>query len=186
MCLNGTNNQPVRSTGGAENANLPAWAANNPIVCLADVKTGAGGTITQIYDTRVFTTSEKTYATINSTNAPGMIVVGSATANVFVTASAADTAQVRGVVVATSGTASSNTINAVIVTSGTQWVKCTTTCAVNANMTTSTTAGYGESGTATTVYPYIGNTRRATDGTTCNAATNCQMSNLVEIRISDT
>jgi hypothetical protein len=183
ICLNGTNNAPAKTTANAsQTANLPAFSAGSPVLCIADVQTGAGSTITNIYDTRVFTTSTKRFATINSATTPGMVVRynSAGTGGTVEPVAVAGSTVVAGVVAATTGTASANTINGIIVTSGFTFVKALATATFANTAGTSATAGYIAN--TTTANAMLGTVMRTPD-TTCTAATNCQFSAPVEVNL---
>ncbi|HEX7259983.1 MAG TPA: hypothetical protein VF272_03560, partial [Candidatus Saccharimonadia bacterium] len=143
VCLTGTDGQPAISTSGTENANLPAFSAAAPILCLADVRTSATA-INAIYDTRTFTTTTKEI--VNNTSATpgvGMLVIQSGTAGQVNTSSTtAGSAKLRGVIVAaTSGAQTANTMNAIIATAGPNYAKATA-ATVGAYVQNGATAGY--------------------------------------------
>jgi hypothetical protein len=110
LCLTGANSQPALSTTGAETANLATVSfpsVTAPILCLADIKfTGANNTITQIYDTRTYTTTEKTTVSLNSAIGIGTIVTFVATKGVVQSTNMPRTPSIGGVIVATTGAAS--------------------------------------------------------------------------------
>jgi hypothetical protein len=181
VCLTGTNNQPAFSASGAEAADMPTFSVNNPILCLADIKAGAA-VLSNIYDLRTFTTTTKSFATLNATTGIlGGLVAQSATAGV-VSLTGAATAGVRGVIVSTAGSgATNNVINMIIAIRGTQYVKATGTSAVNSFVQGVATAGYtGTAAISATGYANLGVAQRTID-TTCAAAANCQFSQLVDI-----
>ncbi len=178
LCLTtaGTS-QPALSTSSTEVANLatvsfPSVAA--PILCLADIKTSSTK-ITVVYDTRTFTTSTKEYVAMNSAAGIGTLVQFVATKGTVATVAAANSNNLAGVVVATTGVASTTTINAIIVTNGPASVKAVTgTNLVAAYLFSSTTAGYATTvatkpaETTATIYNLIGTARTAwTGSTTC-------------------
>ena len=183
LCLTGASGQPALSTTGAETANLatvslPSMAA--PILCLADIRfAGANNTITQVYDTRTYTTSEKIGVSLNSAIGIGTLAVFTNAKGVVVSTVTANTNNIAGVVVAGTGAASTNTVNAIIATSGPAAVKAITGAnTVNAYIFTSATAGYAGTvttkpteGTAT-IYNILGNARTAWTGATACAANN--------------
>lgn len=185
LCLTGTNGQPVLSTTGSQTANLatvsfPSVAA--PILCLADIKfAAANSTITTVYDTRVFTTTEKIPVSLNSAVGLGSIVVYSATKGVVASTTTANTNNIAGVIVATTGVASTSTINAFMATSGPVAVKATAGT-VNQYIFTGATAGYVATvatkpteGTAT-IYNVLGIARNTWSGGGACSANNdtCQ------------
>lgn len=175
LCLTGANGQPALSTTGNEVANLATVSfpsVTAPILCLADIKfAAANNTITTVYDTRVYTTTEKIPVALNSAAGLSSIVVSKATKGVVQTVAAANSNAIAGVVVATTGAASTNTINAFIATSGPAAIKAITgTNVVNAYIFTSATAGYATTvatkpaEATTTIYNLIGNARTAWSG----------------------
>lgn len=190
ICLNpaSSNGQPTTTTGNAtETNNLPTFNVNNPIECLADIKTGSGSTITNIYDTRTYTNSLKQFVTANSAVGPGMIVIQgtSGTTGVVVTTTTGGSAQIRGVVAASSGTASATTVNAILTKYGMANVKATGTSSVGGYVETTTTAGYSKTITATTsssAWVFAGEGQRTID-TTCTASSNCQYSQIVDLAL---
>jgi hypothetical protein len=180
LCLTGTDGQPVLSTAGAETANLATASMPSvtaPILCLADIRyAAANNTITQIYDTRTYTTTEKIPVTVNSATVLGSIVVTIATKGVVQTVAAANSNKIAGVLVATTGAAATTTINGILATSGPASVKAITgTNTVNEYIATSGTAGYaitvvqkpGEG--VGTIYNILGTTRTAWTGATACA-----------------
>jgi hypothetical protein len=62
ICLSGTNNAPASTNGTTELNSLPSFSTTAPILCLASIAVN-GTTITQVYDTRTFTTSTKEFVT---------------------------------------------------------------------------------------------------------------------------
>ena len=179
VCLNGTNGQPAFSTSGTETAtNQPTFSVNNPVVCLADIKT-TNTAIANIYDVRTFTNSPKTFVTTNTAVGLGYVVIGSATANLVAPVAVASSVNIKGVIVAYSGTISSTAINAIIVTGGPVYVKGTTGTANN-YVTTSATSGYAVTTNValTTAYAMMGLAARPPD-TLCNGTTNCQFSQFI-------
>lgn len=190
VCLTGTNSAPALGTGNATetSAAVPTFSANNPILCLATVRaSGTAGNVGFIWDTRTFTTTDKQYTTANSVTSPGYVVRSDGTnANRVITTTTGSAGPLRGVIVATTGTTSTTTINAIIATNGSQYAKVPSggTAAVGAVAQTNTTAGYiRTSATFTTSYSSLGIVLRSID-TTCTASTNCQYSALVDLSIS--
>ena len=171
---------------GAETANLATVSfpsITSPILCLADIKfTGANNTITQVYDTRTFTTTDKTPATVNVQGAVapalGYLVQYTATKGTYVSApAAANSNNLAGVIVATNGTSSSNTVNAIIAFNGPAAVKGVTgTNAVGAYIFSSATAGYATTvatkpaEATNTIYNLIGAAMNAWAGATACSA----------------
>lgn len=190
VCLTGTDGQPALGAANATetNAGTPAFSVGSPVLCLATVRmTGAVGTVGNIWDVRTFTTSTKQFTTINSVNTVGMMVVGNGTnANRTTTTGTASAGDVKGVVVATTRTASTTAINAIVTTDGHQYVKMVVGSAptVGSVVQTTTTTGYARTSTTfTRNYANLGTLQKGID-TVCNAATNCQYSGLVDLGIS--
>lgn len=186
VCLSATGVPALQGTASTveTTASQPAFSANNPVLCLATLRmTAAAGTVGNIYDIRTFTVTQKMYATINAVNALGWVVVNSATANQVATTTTAAAGSIRGVIVATTGTASTTTPNLIIATGGPQFVKATAVSNANATVGTSTTAGYTTTGgAATNTYSVLGLSTRTVDAA-CNAITNCQFSQFTDIHI---
>jgi hypothetical protein len=181
LCLIGTNGQPALSPSGTEVANLATSSfpsLGGATLCLADIKfTGANNTITQIYDTRTYTTSQKEAATIGTTApALGHLVQYSTTKGVMVPMATLNGNKLSGVVVATTGAVSTTAVNAIIVTSGPAAVKSITgTNIVGDYLFGSATAGYASTvatkptdGTGT-IYNVLGVARTAWSGATACA-----------------
>ncbi len=180
LCLTAANGQPALSTAGAETANLTTssmQSVTSPILCLADIKfAAANNTITDIYDTRTWTTTDKTFTALNTAMGIGGLVTYAATKGTVVASPAgAGGNNIAGVVVATTGAASSTTVNAIIATGGPASVKSITgTNAISAYVETSGTIGYANTvatlAAATTPYNILGNARTAwTGATACTA-----------------
>jgi collagen type VII alpha len=171
-----------------ETGNLPQWNSNNPVVCVADIK-GTGANI-NIYDTRVFTNTQKTF--VNTAVAMGIGWIArdnSATSAATVTSSTAATqASIKGVIVASAATACTSACgpNAILAYSGPVYVKSLTGALTLGNYVgTSATAGYGVVATnSTTLNTYealgIGETAFVS---TCSSAVNCNLSMLVDVDI---
>lgn len=183
VCLDGANDQPKIDTPTSNtetSAAVPAWSANNPVLCLATVKGASNpnaGNVASIYDIRTFTTSTKTFATTNTATGLGWLEGPSGTANLVAPASAT-TSKITGVSVAYSGALSSTSINLIIATAGPQWVKAASGSTVGDYATGTTTTGYVIANTTTvssTGYASVGVAQRTID-TTCTASTNCQFS----------
>jgi hypothetical protein len=174
-----------------------------PIVNLADIKTSNAATpvITNIYDTRVFTTDTKTFSTFdgNSTNSStfnqtGTItgsglswsVVQSSSPGLVNSATYVTAANFRGVVVASTGNNATTSINVILVTGGSSFIKSTGTSAVNNTVIPTTTAGYVGTGTNASTYGKLG-VSQLTIATSCSTAsgalTSCQGSQLVDLDI---
>lgn len=167
-----------------EGAGLPAWSSTAPTVVLADVYVGGGGTIQNIYDTRVFTTSTKVYATINAVNTPlGSVVKQGAAGQVIVTTGDGE-GNLRGVVVAASGGSSTTTPNAIIVTDGPVFIKTVQAPAPGTVLTSSATVrGYAYGGPLSVVpYSSLGISQLQVSGV-CDGSANCQFSQLIDLNI---
>ena len=167
-----------------EGAGLPAWSATAPTVVLADVYVGGGGAIQNIYDTRVFTTSTKVYATIDANNAPLGAVVRQGAAGQVALTTADGEGNVRGVIVASSGSSSASAPNAIIVTSGPVFVKTVQSPAAGTVLTSSAaTRGYAYAGPLSVVpYSSLGVSQLQVSGV-CSASANCQFSQLIDLNI---
>lgn len=186
ICLNGTNGAPQATTANtSETAQVPAWNAAAPILCLATVKLSTTPAITNIYDTRVFVTSVKEYAACSTAVAAGMVVViNTAGDNVVQTTSTAGAALVRGVVAVGNATGTTTSVNCILTVGGPAFVKMTGTVTIGNSIQTSTTAGYGGGqGTSTKFGTYhdlgliVGNG----NSSACNASSNCQFSAFTEV-----
>jgi len=172
LCVWSTTGQPALTPSGTETANLSTYsfvpgAAGTPLLCLADIKfAAANNTISEIYDTRTYTTTDKTFVALNSVIGIGTIVIYSATKGVVATTTTANSPGLAGVIVATTGSASTTTINAVMATGGPAAVK-STAGALNSYIFASTTAGYATPNTVKptegtgTIYNVLGNVRTA-------------------------
>lgn len=193
VCLNSTGVPALVGAGGASETVSgqvpePTFSANNPLLCLATLRMSVtNGNITagSIYDVRTFTNTEKEFVTINAVSHPGMAVRTSASGNIVTTTTAAADVYLRGIVVATSGTASTTAVNGIIAVGGLQFVKATATVVTVPQMAIpTTTAGYITSTATvpTTAFNVLGTTVRSNDTAgTCTAATNCQFSVLVDL-----
>ena len=185
ICLNGTSGVPTATVGNAvETANVPTYSATAPILCIADVRTGAGSTITNIYDTRTFTTTTKQFitSTAAASYSAGMIVKLTAANGVGTTTTANDTPIIGVVAVGNSaGTAGAQLI---IATAGPGFVKTVGTPIPTAGSTaqSSTTAGYAQAVATAAGYREAGLVMTVIS-TTCSAATDCQYSSLLNINV---
>jgi hypothetical protein len=100
-----------------QNGSTYIFNPQSPRVTLAVVVTSAARLITNIYDTRVYTTDTKSYAAIgNGRFGLGMAVTPFATRNVFSISSTGN--KISGVVADGNGNSSVGSINAIIITSG--------------------------------------------------------------------
>jgi hypothetical protein len=143
---------------------------------LADIRfNAANNTITQIYDTRTYTTTQKEFATAITT-APvlGQLVKNGTATPGSVTASTAGADQkLEGVVVATSGATSTTALNVIVAISGPAAVKAITGTDVIGDYLQSTgTAGYANTVAAPTsaFYSVLGVARTAWTGAAACAA----------------
>ena len=163
LCIFVAGNQPTLGTASATetSAQLPTFSPGSPALCLATILTAtAASKVAAIYDTRVFTTDVKVFGAIGATGL-GTVVKVNTTAGTFVQAGAA--AAAFGVVGMWSGTASTTTPNAVIITGGPMWVRSNTTAGTIGNYlntaalgvvsnTTASATAYVNVGIAATVY----------------------------------
>jgi hypothetical protein len=187
LCFNTTGGLPTTLAAGtsteANTNNLPAFSANNPVVCLADIQMGAGtgtsATIAAVFDVRAFTTSIKEFATASTALGLGWIACPNVK-QVTTCGTTQGTAIMEGVVVATNGATSATNPNVILAVSGPTMAKPTLTLNVGGDLVqnsgtinrvtaTGTTAG-------TAVYGNLGVARSASPGTACTAtasAANC-------------
>jgi hypothetical protein len=162
LCLT-NNGQPALTAAGPETTFTGViFSANNPILCIADIGfAAASNTITEVYDTRVYSTTTKTFANVTgSSPCNGMLVRSNGTAGQFVIDTLA-TNRVYGVVVATSGGSTANTVNAIVATAGPVNIKTAsapTNNQVDAYVIPSVTGGYANISTTpnATVYGNAG------------------------------
>lgn len=175
LCLTGTNNQPAWTTASTTStANMPTFSITSPILCIADVKSSAStaANIGQIYDTRTFTSAIKEAVILSTASELGS-VVDSASSGAL-TPAVAGSAKLYGAIVATDGSTSSTTPNAIVITTGPAWVKATAGTAGQFTKT-STTNGYVDtiiSVPNNSFYYSTGNTRTSF-ANTCTASSNC-------------
>jgi hypothetical protein len=193
LCLNtGGSNQPVLTTAAAEATNQPGFSLSAPILCIADIKLGGTNTVAGgvVYDTRVFTSSQKMFATVGTT-APtlGMLVQSTNTRGVTIPIATLNGGSLLGVVAASSGATSTNTVNAIISIDGPVAVKAITgNNLVNDFVQGSATAGYAITNTTantTNVYGILGQARTPWSGaSTCTvSADTCQGSVITTINL---
>lgn len=195
LCLTGANSQPALSVAGAETANLATVSLPSvvaPILCLADIRyNAANNTITQVYDTRTFTTTDKTPITV-TTNTPvlGALLQFTNAKGTAIPMATLNGNNLAGVVVATTGATSATTVNAIMATGGPAAVKAITgTNAVNAYIFGSGTFGRARTvatkpaETTATIYNVLGNARTAWTGASAcaNNTDSCQGSIMTEI-----
>jgi hypothetical protein len=171
----------------------PTFSTTAPQLCLATIKEiAAGSGIGAIYDTRVFTTSDKRLATVASLSNVGMAVMGNGSVGQL-GPTTATTSPLIGVLAAFSGTVQTIAINAIIVTSGPVYVKATAGTA-NQYMQPTATPGYISTAAlvaaARTDIPYnilgISQTTYNAPGTQCSVTANadtCRGSVLTNINI---
>lgn len=190
VCLNAASGSgtpsatATMSTNGTEIANLPAFSANNPILCLADIST-SNTAVTGIYDVRTFTTTVHDFVNISSSTTVGLgsVVIPSGTN--AITAGTATVANILGVVVAWGG-ATTGTPNAIIATDGPTWAKATAGTAGAVVIPSTGTAGRVFTGTSVTgPYGDLGIQRSATWSATCTAGTasTCQLSDFFDMHL---
>lgn len=168
----------------------PTFSASAPEECIAEVL-GTSGTLANIYDLRTFTTTTKTFeaCTNASTQTPHMgYIVGvdtSGVGRVTPIAASGTSTRILGVIVASDGTSSGSTINCIIATAGPAKVETASSVTVgDIIIPDAVVPGYGADGglTAASVYENLGYAQR-TISAACNAVTNCQYSEDVNIDI---
>jgi hypothetical protein len=163
------------AAASSETGNLPAFNAAAPVVVLADISTDAAGKLASVYDTRVFTTSTKVFATVASAIPLGTIVKQTATAGLVQAAVMGDSG-LRGVVMASGGS------QVIIATAGPVFVKAAGTTTAGAVLSPSLISGYAGAGTSSALYGNIGIGQLNTSNS-CDAASTCQYSQLLELNI---
>jgi hypothetical protein len=182
ICLD-SSGQPYLTTAGTSlTAGLPTFSISAPVVCLADVigSTSTSNNIASLYDTRTFTTTQKTAVVASTAVEDGMIV--DVTTNGAVQPAASGSQKLNGVVIASNGTTSSTTPNAIIGLAGPANVKCVSTCTAGDFIKTSTTSGYGTTTASipnNSFYFSVGNARNAFSNT-CSSSSNCNGSVYVD------
>ena len=155
----------------------PTWSVNNPILCLATIKTGTtASTVAAIYDTRVYTTDTKSFATLATASAIGTVVKSNGSTGQYGPITATTDLAV-GVLGAYSGTVSTTTPNAIIVTQGPIAIKATAGSIGAVIQSNAAATGYTLTGSAITgsIYGNIGIAQTTYSGsaTNCTAATAC-------------
>ncbi len=178
ICLTGANGQPAFTTTTGQvsaTSGMPTYSSSAPVLCLADVQGElvTAGKIDDIFDVRTFTSSLKEAVNVSTAVELGMIVDAGGTNGAMVPA-VASSQKLYGLVVATDGSTSSGTPNAIVTTVGSGWVKATAGTA-GQFVKTSLTNGYGNTTAAipnNSFYYSVGNTRTAYS-TTCTSASNC-------------
>ena len=186
ICLTGTNGSPqATASNTSETAGLPTFSAAAPVLCLATVKLNTTPAITNIYDTRSFTTSLKEYVGNSVAVAPGWVVIVDTTGdNLVKTTTSAGTLGVRGAVAVGNPSAVTTNVGAIIVTSGPAFVKFTAAPTIGFAAQTGTTAGYISSTNTShfeVFYGDLGQIVANGNSAACNASTNCQWSALVDV-----
>lgn len=186
VCLD-SSGQPYLTTASTTfTANMPVTdlsvLVSAPVLCLADVtgSTSTANNIAGLYDTRTFTTTQKTAVVASTAVENGMMV--DVTTNGAVQPSTSSSQKLNGVVIATDGSTSSTTPNVIIGLAGPSSVKCTGTCSAGDFIKTSTTNGYGTTTTSipnNSFYFSVGNARNAFSNT-CTSASNCNGSVYVD------
>ena len=183
VCLTGTNNAPSLTTSATEATGQPAFSINNPIICLADIAfAAANNTISQIFDTRAFTNSQKEF--VSSAAALGLGWPACPSGQQATTCAVAVNDSVMGIVAATTGVVGAGGVpNVILVTGGPTLAKPNLTAVVagdvvgsaaTANRLTATILPNGVLGTVFDAN--LGIARNASPATACTAtasAVNC-------------
>lgn len=182
ICLNSSGQPALTTPGTSLTAGLPSFNLSAPTLCLADVvgSTSTANNIASLYDTRTFTTTQKTAVVASTAVENGMIV--DVTTNGAIQPAVSGSQKLNGVVIASDGSTSSTTPNAIIGLAGPANVKCVTTCNAGDFIKTSTTNGYGTTTTAipnNSFYFSVGNARNAFSNT-CSSSSNCNGSVYVD------
>jgi hypothetical protein len=192
ICLSGANGQPALSARGTETANLATVSmpsVTSPIVCLADIKySGTAATITNIYDTRTYLNTQKVYATVGA-NTPALGKLSniySIRGQDFIPNAALNQGPIHGVIVATTGSTSTTTVNAIVAIAGPGSVKATNGTLGVAIGSSSTVGGYAENNSSTGRDSSIGIAHNIPAGAgTCTANTDiCEASIRLTININ--
>jgi hypothetical protein len=129
ICLNSSGVPGLVGTAATSMAATPfnnlssssTTTLGQPLLCLATVETGSASTLAAIYDTRTFTNTQKTYI-----STPTGVILGGLV-EVYTTGALAYSISagypIAGIAVAYTGSSSSSgATNAIIATSGPQWV----------------------------------------------------------------
>ena len=191
VCLNSSGQAVLLGTGTTEsNAPDPVFAPNAPVLCLAEIfnSGSASLTIAQIYDTRTYTTSEKTFVNTSAAFANGQLASVTTTDTTKVTQPAtASIGNLRGVIVASNSAAwASGGPNAIMAVSGEIYVKATAGAVNSVNyVIASTTAGYTTPSTtaSTNAYGNLGIVESAFGSCGTPSAATCQGSVLSRISL---
>ena len=191
VCLNASGQAALFATGTTEaNAILPTFSVNSPILCLAEINNSNSTTLTiaQIYDTRTYTTSEKTFVNTSVAFANGQLASATITDTTKVTQPAtASLGNLRGVVVASNGAAwASGGPNAIMAVNGEVYVKATAGLTSSVNyVIAGTTAGYTSPSTtaSTNAYGNLGLVESAFGSCGTPSAATCQGSVMTRISL---
>ncbi len=183
VCLTGgTDSQPAfTNTAGTANpyANQPTFSISSPILCLASVKVATSGSaiIDDIYDVRTFSSTIKEAVNLTTLSDLGMLV--DAASGGLVPSATCTTGtcsgKLYGVVIASNGSTSTTTPNAIVATVGPAFVKATAGTA-GAFIKSGPTSGYAETNATipnNAFYYSPGNTRTSWS-TGCTSASTCQ------------
>ena len=177
ICLDGTNDAPNNHNAAAENNAVPGtFSTTAPVLCIAQVAVN-GTTITQVYDTRTFTTTTKEFVTATSTVLRlGMLVaVNGSGVTPLGTGTVGTVGSIRGVVVGTTGSLGSTTPNSIIATAGPAFAKVTDAGATAGQFLENSagTSGYGTTSAtgSAAIYGNVGFARNTTVATATCAAT---------------
>jgi hypothetical protein len=186
ICFDSSGEPAFVSTTGNTNEydGLPSFSATAPVLCLADVKadSSTNGKIGQIYDTRTFTSTLKEAVTLSTRASLGWLV-DSGSGGALVPASAGS-AKLYGVVVATDGSTSTTTPNAIVSTNGAAWVKADAT--TNAGQFVITDGGgysVGHTGIPNNSFYYSAGNARTSYATGCTSAATCTGSVYVNFNV---
>jgi hypothetical protein len=179
ICLDGTSDAPNNHNAAAENNAVPGtFSTTAPVLCLAQVAVN-GTKITQVYDTRTFTTTTKEFVTATSTVLRlGMLVsVNGSGVTPLGTGTVGTVGSIRGVVVGTTGSLGSTTPNSVIATAGPAFAKVTDAGATAGQFLENSagTGGYGTTSAtgSAAIYGNAGFARNTTVATaTCSTTPN--------------
>jgi acrosin len=173
ICFNGSNNALTANTATTETNSMPTFSTSAPVLCLADV-VNTGGSISAIYDTRVFATSEKEEVTTAAAMGLGWIACpsGNQVNTCGTTTQAADT--VEGIIAISNNSTSTTTPNAIMVVSGPAETKVNltgiTAGQILVNSTTANRVTSVATGSLSATYDAnLGITRSASPATACTS-----------------
>ncbi|HSX48418.1 MAG TPA: hypothetical protein VLF41_02870, partial [Candidatus Nanoarchaeia archaeon] len=181
VCLTGTNGAPaITADSTSQTANQPTFSATAPVVCLARVESNGGllnltPSINALIDVRPFSTAVMTAVNIVTTApTPGMLVKLNGTLGQYVPTSATSDV-IAGVVLATDGSTTANTINAIIALSGPVNIRASAGT-VNQYILPTTTAGVANTNATAgaTIYNNAGVAQSSFSNTCSNNADNCR------------